>query len=63
MNSSQIQLASPSDLRAAREDWISKAYPKPSKDKQIAFAMVTAALNNETHPISFAIGKNVKGMK
>lgn len=59
----QIQLAPAQDLRAAREDWISKAYPTPKRDKQLAFAMVAAALKNETHPISFAIGKNVKEMR
>ena len=59
----RIELASPPDLRAAREDWISKAYPTPKKDKQLAFAMVSAAIKNETHPLAFSIGRNVKEMR
>lgn len=63
MQATKVQLAPAQDLRAAREDWISKAYPTPKKDKQLAFALVSAAIKNETHPISFAIGRNVKEMR
>lgn len=61
--SSSLKLASPTDLREARQDWIDKAYYKAGRGKQIPFAMVDAAIKNEQHPLAFQIGKSVKDMK
>ena len=59
----QIKLAPASDLREARQDWQKKAYYPASRDKQLAFAMVNAAVKNEQHPVAFQIGSVVKHMR
>lgn len=62
-STSKLALASPSDLREARQDWIDKAYYPAGRGKQIPFAMVQAAISHEQHPISFQVGKLVKEMR
>lgn len=59
----QVQLAPVQDLREAKQDWLNKAYHTPTRDKQLAFAMVDAVLKNPFHELAYSIGRSVKGMK
>ena len=58
-----LELAPSADLRAAREDWLNKAYHPASRDKQLAFAMVTAAIQNQQNPLAEHIAKIVRHMR
>lgn len=58
-----IELLPAADLRADRQDWLEKAYYQPKRDKQLAFAMVEAAVKNMTHPLAVSVGRLVKNMR
>jgi hypothetical protein len=61
--SSSIPLASISDRVDAQMDRIRYNNPTLARGKQIAFAMVEAALGNEAHSVAYMIGKAVKDMR
>lgn len=57
------KIAGVQDRIDAFKDRLNYNNPSIVRGKQIAFAMVDAAIKNETHPVSFHVASAVKHMK